>query len=1347
MLADWVRLGARLVRLLRDQRHSEAREAGLRRLLELARASAARRAARAARPLGIIYPPELPITARREEIVRAIRCHQTVVIAGETGSGKTTQLPKMCLEAGLGIEAMIGCTQPRRVAALSISRRLAEELDVAWGAEVGCKIRFDDRTRPETRVKVMTDGALLAETQSDPLLAHYNALIIDEAHERSLNIDFLLGYLKGLLARRPELRLIITSATIDTAAFSRAFNDAPVIEVSGRLFPVEVVYAPPIPDEEGEITLLDAAARQAERVLCEPGGGDALIFLPGEADIRELCDLLKTRFPGDAELVPLFGRLTTDEQQRAFAPSSRRKLVVATNIAETSLTIPNIRWVIDAGLARLSRYSPRTRTRRLPIEPVSQSSANQRKGRAGRVRDGVCIRLYSEEDFARRLEFTQPEIQRANLAEVILRLKAWRLGEIETFPFLNPPALPAIQAGYELLQELGALDEHRELTPLGRDLARLPIDPALGRMLLQARREGALRELLIIAAGLSIQDPRERPLEHKESAAQAHRRFADPRSDFLSLLNLWNVVQEQWENLPTQSQRRKFCKTNFLSYLRLREWRELHAQLRDGLEQLGLGDPSETPAGYDAIHRGILAGLLGHVAQRTERNTYKTAGNRQVLAFPGSVLYERSAPAAPRRKSGPPGPPRSASPAWIVAGEFVQTSQLFARGLAGIDPLWITELAPHLCRTTLHEPHWSPEAGQVLAEERTVFKGLLLRRRKVAYGNHCPAEAAEIFIRSALIEERLLPEPQTGADREDERVLPRARLALLALDARAAPPARHAFLERNHQLRHKIETWRTRLRQADLPDLETALAAFYARRLGNLSSLHALNRLLGERGQDYLCARAEDLAPGHNLDEVAEAFPDRVEVAGQAVSLSYHYDPGEERDGVTVRLSPGLAHTIPAAPLEWAVPGLREAQAAEFLRALPKSLRRELMPLADKAREMARELQPAGDSLCAAMAAFVKARYGVQVSAEAAPGTASAGHLRPRFDIIAAGARPVASGRDLPALRRQLEAERLRAAEDPEAWRTAERRWERFGLTAWNFGEVPERITINDLGPIYAWPGLELEAGQVNLRLFRAPEAARTASQAGFRRLVELAVQKDLAWLEKDLRGLRALAPLLNGLVPYETLHEQAGDNLRRHLLPADTAGPLREESFSASVARAKARLNGLGFELIKRLTAVLEVRQALARQLGARPAPTPAPGPLRSLDQLVLPPAPAAPGTGFAHLIHKELERLAPANFLELVPFEKLPDLPRYLRALAMRFERGSRNPLADRERAARVAPFQAALERLRAAAGQSPPAPGKAEEFRWMIEEFKVSIFAQELGTAYPISPQRLEHWLAQH
>ncbi|MDB6068167.1 MAG: hrpA [Pedosphaera sp.] len=1349
LLPDWVRLGSRLVRLLRDQHHPGAHDAILDRLLAQARASVELRERRRQGVPRISYPPELPITSRKDDIVDAIRKHQVVVIAGETGSGKTTQIPKMCLEAGLGIEAKIGCTQPRRVAALSISRRIAEELNVGWGREVGCKIRFDDRSNSETYIKLMTDGILLAETQGDPLLSEYNAIIIDEAHERSLNIDFLLGYLKGLLVKRRDLKLIITSATIDTEAFSRAFDNAPIIEVSGRLFPVEVVYAPfdAVSEENGDTTFIDAAVRATEQILYEPGDGDVLIFMPGERDIRETSDLLEGRFSSEAEIIPLFGRLSSGDQQRVFAPSGRRKIIIATNIAETSLTIPGIRYVIDSGLARMSRYNPRTRTKRLPVEEISQSSANQRKGRSGRVQNGVCIRLYSEEDFAERPPYTQPEIQRANLAEVILRMKAFRLGDIETFPFVNPPPPAAIQGGYTLLQELGALDDARQLTALGSDLARLPIDPTLGRMLLQSQHEHATRELLIIAAGLSIQDPRERPLDQKDAAAAAHKRFLDPKSDFLALLNIWNAVHDQWETLKTQNQRRRFCKTHFLSYTRMREWQDLHSQLHDALEELGTVKLNESNAAYDAIHRSILTGLLGHVACLEERNLYKSGGNRQLTLFPGSSLYDRTEKprksAQPKTKS-PPRPPSANQPPWIMAGEIVETSQLFARTVAGIDPLWIVQLAPHFCKFTHHNPHWSATSGRVLVDEKVTLYGLEVHHRKVAYGNINAKEATEIFIRSALVEEALLPEPPRNRRDEDESSS-RATQALLAtVSTEERPlPAQYRFLEHNRQVRHKIETWQTRVRRHDLADIDHALVEFYSRHIHDVSSVHELNRLLREQTDpNFLCITEADLAGGQELHYDAGAFPEAVPLAGQTVALSYAYAPGEDHDGVTVKLTHTLAQTISPASVEWAVPGLREGQISELLRALPKAIRRELMPFPPKVAEIARDLRPTGQSLRHDLAGFIHRRYGIEVSPTAWPADALPQHLRPRIEILGNNQKTISAGRDLDQLRRQLENVKVEPTGDSPAWTRAAQQWERFGLTAWTFGDLPERITVTEhpTVPLFAWPGLQVEEDHVSLRMFRSQESARRTSLGGVQRLVDLAVQKDLGWLQKDLRALTRFESIL-GPGSSEELQTTAFENLKRHVLPATPLPALAETHFRAAVEEARTRIPGLAAQLIDRLGIILQLRQEILRRCG--PAPTPAAPRQKTLSDLKqLGTQPAA--VRVTNPIAIDLEALLPKRFLETVPFTQLTQLPRYLKALLIRAERAALNPVKDQERVRQLAPYTEALTKLSVASAKSDEARHRIQEFRWMIEEFKVSLFAQELGTSIPVSAKRLDEQL---
>lgn len=1361
LLSDWVRIGARAARLFRDRLHPDRHEAILARLIAQAEESVRWCERRRVNIPKISFPPDLPIVARQDEIVAAIRKHQVVVIAGETGSGKTTQLPKMCLEAGLGIEARIGCTQPRRVAALSISRRIAEELGVAWGREVGCQIRFEDRTGPETYIKLMTDGILLAETQGDPLLTGYNALIIDEAHERSLNIDFLLGHLKGLLSERPDLKLIITSATIDTAAFSRHFENAQIIEVSGRMFPVEVRYAPldAASEERGELTFVEAAVTEVERILYDSVAGNVLVFMPGERDIRETSDLLEGRCGRDAEIIPLFGRLSADEQQRVFSSSERRKIIVATNIAETSLTLPGIRFVVDTGLARISRYNPRTRTRRLPVEPVSQSSANQRKGRAGRVQEGVCVRLYSEEDFLERPPYTQPEIQRANLAEVILRMKAFRFGEIERFPFVNPPAPAAIEGGYGLLQELGALDEARELTALGRDLARLPIDPTLGRMLLQSQQEHATRELLIIAAGLSIQDPRERPLEKRAAADAAHQRFTDPRSDFLTLLNLWNAVHDQWESLRSQGQRRRFCQAHFLSYLRLREWQDLHAQLHGALEDLGTVNLNESNADYAAIHRSILTGLLGHVATRTERNAYQGAGHREVQVFPGSVLFERAE--ASVKKRGPAGKDSSAEagaekrrtkqPLWLVAGEIVETTQRFARTLAGIDPEWIVQLAPHLCRVTHQNPHWSAAAGRVLVEEIATLYGLEVHRRKTPFGTINPAEATAIFVRSALVEEDLLPPIRIGRSIPDEMADGEERP-----EHRGELPAQYQFLNHNRSVRQRVENWQTRVRRPGLRDPDQALFEFYSKRLTGVSSVAELNRALREApGTDFLRATEADFTGGLDLGFDAVAFPETVTIAGHPVPVAYAYAPGEEWDGVTLRLPAELIATVPSSVLEWSIPGLRSELAAELLSSLPKSLRRELQPFPPKIQEMVRELEPVGGTLAGEMGRWIQQRYRVQIPPESWKLESVPMHLRPRFEAVGGNGKVMAAGRDPAELRMRLGTVRVIPVGDSPGWKRLAQQWERFGLNSWTCGDLPEQLTFTEGAGVtlQAWPGLALEEGSVHLRLFRTATAARAASQMGFRRLVELALHKDFGWLEKDLRTLDRLHTVHGSPATAEVLRESALENLRRHILPGTASSPLTRAAFDSAVASAHERMRGTALQLVERVGTILELRKQLLQRLG--PLATPAsPARARTLNdfsQLALGPvrggsAPAISLRPGVAAVSAELESLLPPRFLEAIPFNQLPQLPRYLKALLLRLERAGTNPGKEADRARQIAPYQEAWRKLNAVPATTEEGWRQRNEFRWMLEEFKVSIFAQELGTTVPVSAPRLDTLLEQ-
>ncbi|HEX8312664.1 MAG TPA: ATP-dependent RNA helicase HrpA [Chthoniobacteraceae bacterium] len=1259
--------------------------------------------------LAIQYPPDLPICGRREEIVAALATSQVLVVAGETGSGKTTQLPKMCLEAGLAERGRIGCTQPRRVAALSVSKRVAEELRVTWGREVGCKMRFNDDTGRETRIKFMTDGILLAEIQSDPLLRAYSALIIDEAHERSLNIDFLLGYLQRLLRQRPELKLVITSATIDTAAFSQAFGGAPIIEVSGRLWPVEIRHAPVASfareQEADELDHVQAAVRATEDALIESDDGDVLVFMPTERDIRDTRELLEGSLGSGIDVIGLFGRMPAAEQQRIFAPGAKRRVIVATNIAETSLTLPRIRYVVDAGLSRLSRYNPRTRTKRLPVEPISQSSANQRAGRAGRVQDGICIRLYSEDDFAERPRFTQPEIQRANLAEVILRMKAFRLGEIETFPFLNPPQSASIRAGYRLLHELGAIDDTNELTPLGHELARLPLDPTLGRMLLQARAEKALPEMLIIAAGLSVPDPRERPEEQKAAAATAHRAFADPDSDFLTLLAIWKAAPPA-ETRGGGNALRRFCKANFLSVSRMREWRDIHRQLADAVDEEpakprnGRGvapthhdqatSDGVKEASYPAIHRAVLTGLLGQIAQRLEKNIYKAAGDRQVTLFPGSNLYERREKA---RKSGPAtAPEKSRQPPWIMAGEIVETSQLFARTVAGINPDWVVELGAHLCQFRYTEPHWSAKAGRVLVLERVLVHGLEISRQHVDHGKINPVEATELFIRGALVAEE-------------------ARLPL-------------RFFVENQAVREKIETALTRVRSRRAHDLDEALYQFYAARIEGVSSAHDLNRLVRARiirEPDFLCATEADLIGDDEATYDRALFPDRVSLGNTALPVTYAYAPGGEADGVTVRVPLPMASQLTTGQLQWMVPGLREEQIGVLLRALPKRIRKPLMPIEPKIREVAAEFDPGRADFLEALAGFLTRKYRVPVQREDWPPQSLPTHLQLRVEIVDRGDKAVLAGRDLAAIKADVEKRDDRS----DAWQKAAQKWERRGLTLWSIGDLPDSVLVENVGgaPLLAYPGLALREGEVDLRLFRKLEEAETASAGGVRKLAELVLARDLARLWKELGSIAvtpgsapkrpaslqdAFGQLNAKLQPAgasaspEILQKSAYEHILAHAFRLDPILPLKEARFLAMVEAARRELPALAYKVREVARQIVDFRAKLLSSSKKYPD------------------------------LQRDVDRLAPLDFLAGTPPAQLQHLHRYLRAIQVRAERAAVSPAKDAEKARQLAPF---------ADWESRVPADQRENFRWLLEEFRVSLFAQELGTAQPISAARLK------
>ena len=1285
-------------------------------------------------PFRLEFPPELPITSRVEEITAAIQANQVVILAGETGSGKTTQIPKMCLAAGRGSLGRIACTQPRRVAALSVSRRVAEELGVQWGREVGCKIRFNDETTRDTVIKFLTDGMLLAEVQGDPLLRGYDTIIIDEAHERSLNIDFLLGHLRTLRYKRPELKIVITSATIDTEAFSKAFDDAPIIQVEGRTYPVEVIYAPL--DEFGSdaaegdereaqaeaLHYIDGVVEAVQRIVRESTGGDVLVFLPSERDIRELGDLLDGRRLGNCEVIPMFGRLSNVEQQRVFASTQRRKIILATNIAETSLTIPGIRFVVDTGLARLSRYSPTARTRRLPIEPVSQSSADQRKGRSGRVADGVCIRLYSEKDFLERPRFTQPEIQRANLADVILRMKAFGLGDIERFPFINMPAAKSIRAGYALLEELGALDASddvadsvRVLTPIGRELARLPVDPTVGRMILEARAEKALREVVIIAAGLSIQDPRERPMDKQQQADNAHRRFVHPDSDFLTLLNIWEAYHGEFETMA-QAKLRRFCRDHFLSYTRMREWRDIYTQLIDTLEQRddfrltsayhGMGEVDQkttafgTPS-YRAIHRSILAGLLGNIAHLDEENGgYKATHDRRVTLFPGSVLFRREEPKKRSPEGGPRGgaskgaPPKT--PRWIISAEIMETSRLFARTCARLDPLWALDLGAHLVRVSHSEPFWDVEKGRVMAKQRTRLYGLELESKAVGYGKIDAVHALEIFIREGLVNDTIS----------------------FPLD----------FIAHNRSVREKLADALTRARDSGFLNLDEATYRYYAARLEKtpVSAVGELVDLVRERrGAEprFLMLETEDLRDPETLEHDAEAFPEALPLDNRALPLAYAYKPGQTDDGVTLDVSVREAETLTPAALDWAVPGHLGQKVEHYLRALPKELRRGFVPLAETAKSLAEQvaardrLTDRRESLIQALAAQIAERFRITLDPAVWADKPLPDHLRVRVRVLDAKGNPLCASRELAEIDEALHLQKRAASAtvarvEPEAWRRARAKWETSAQTSWKFGDVPERVLVTEQAgvPVFAFPALQAEKDGVAVRLAKTPEEAGDVTGRGLAALMERQLSNDLGWLERDLRAVKNLGPLISTLAPAEELQAQAFAMLRGWLCdPGRVAGARGYTTavFTAAIEKSQADLRGIVPRFCDQLREILTLRQTLMIQPGAQAG------------------------------LERDLAALLPPDFLRTTPYAQLPHFPRYLKGMKLRAERWRQNPAKDAERAGQLASYVGAAGKLREREG--------GEAFRWLVEEFRVSLFAQELGTAEPVSAVKLDRALA--
>lgn len=1225
------------------------------------------------------YPSALPIAAKRHEIVRAIKDHPVLIISGETGCGKSTQLPKMCLEAGRGIAGKIACTQPRRIAAITIAHRIAEELGETTGRSVGYKIRFQDRTPPEAYIKVMTDGMLLAETQSDHCLYEYDTLIIDEAHERSLNIDFLLGISKTLLDVRPELKIIITSATLDTEKFSRAFNDAPVIHVGGRMYPVEVEYMPAesFSKDAEEADTIDMAVQAVERLKARKQPGDSLIFMPTEQDILETCERLEGKPYAATTILPLYARLPASHQGRVYSVIGP-KIVVATNVAETSLTIPGIRYVIDTGLARISQYQPGTRINSLPISLISRASADQRKGRCGRVQEGLCVRLYSEKNYESRLPFTPPEILRSNLAGVILRMIFLSLGHPSEFPFVDRPHPKTIKDGYETLLELGAIarkGRDYELTLMGRRMALMPLDPKISRMLLEAEKEDCLREVAIIASALSIRDPRERPPDKAGLADQAQAPFAHPDSDFLTLLNIWDRYHSASANLTSQSKRKIFCHEHFLSFARMREWTYVHDQIISILKEqkiaLGRTEKIEMSASlYAGIHRSILSGFLCNIAVHKEKNIFQAAKGREVMVFPGSTLFNKS---------------RS----WIVAAEMVRTSRLFARTAAKIDPAWLEELGGEACRYSYSGPHWEKNRGEVRAKERVTLFGLeIVSGREVPYGPKNPAEAHDIFIRDGLVEGRIMEPP--------------------------------AFLQHNLNLQKKILEMEEKMRRRDIMVHEDAMAGFYSQRLGGVYDVRGLEKRIRQMGSDdFLKMNERDLLLSRPDEKELALYPDELAVAGRLFQASYKFAPGEDDDGVTLKIpSPQMAG-IPAEALEWGVPGFFKEKIAALIKGLPKRYRKQLMPLSDTADIIAGEMAQTDFSLFETLAKFVHKRFHVDIPAAEWAKADIPKYLKTRIAVTDCEGREMAASRDPSILRRA--ALSSSAAEDSAEWKSAEEKWQREDLTSWDFGDLPESIPV---GPfLKAHPALEPAEKGVNLILFKTHEEALTSHEKGVEALLLQRFAKDLEYMRRYLvlpEEYEKPALYFGGKSAVE---KSLLDNLRREIFRQNLRTKEEFEAFAETIVRAlfekehtlrEATLNILG--AYQRTRRVLQAIEASSRP-----------------NQAI---------ASICRQIRAELQEIAPKDFLEIYPLERLSRLPRYICSLEVRAERGKNDPEKDRKKAEQVEPFVKVLRRMQEGISAKTSLEKKkaVSEFRWMIEEFKVSLFAPELKAAFPISAKRL-------
>jgi ATP-dependent helicase HrpA len=1281
----------------------------------------------------IVFPEDLPVSGRRAEIAKALMENQVVIVSGETGSGKTTQLPKICLELGRGEKAMIGHTQPRRIAASSTAKRIAHELGSPLGEHVGYKVRFNDTLSAGAWVKLMTDGILLAETQTDPLLKAYDTIIIDEAHERSLNIDFLLGYLREILPRRPDLKVIITSATIDADRFARHFGTpekpAPVIEVSGRLYKVEVRYRPVERDLEftpaqgkqdagksmskaqaarDKRDLMDAVVDGVDE-LCRLGQGDVLVFLPGEREIRDCAEALRKHHPPHVEILPLFARLSVEEQDRVFRTTNARRIVLATNVAETSLTVPGIRYVVDAGLARVKRYSYRNKVEQLQIEPISQAAANQRAGRCGRVADGVCIRLYEENDFVQRPKFTDPEILRSSLAAVILRMKSLHLTDVETFPFVEPPQGRAVADGYQLLQELGAVDDANELTAMGRKLAKLPLDPRVGRMILAAVDNVCLTEMLIIASALSVQDPRDRPMEYQQQADEKHKKFADEKSEFLSFLKIWRWFEQAIEHKKTNRQLQDNCRENFLSQVRLREWRDVHSQLLTIVKEQGWR-LNDAPATYEQLHMALLTGLLGNIGYKMEDEGGQTGGaylgarGIKFHIWPGSTLG---------KKAGK----------WIMAAELVETTRLYARCIAQIQPEWVEKIGGHLLKKSWGEPRWEKRTAQVTASERATLYGIVVySQRRINYAQHNPQEAREIFIRDALV----------GGDYE----------------------TRSPFFAHNHKLIREIENLEHKSRRLDVLVDDQLIYAFYDKEIpSDVVNGAGFEKWYKDAARDnpkLLYLNREELMRHEAAGVTTDLFPKTMNVTGIEMGLSYHFEPGSPRDGVTLTVPLFALNQIPRERADWLVPGMLKEKVQLLLKSLPQKLRRHCVPLPDyAARFFERNEDPVrfgrGD-LIDALIADIHAQTGVRVMTTDFKLETLPAHLFMNFKVVDEHGRQLDMGRNLATLQAELggqarqsfqrmaettpvtgqasakplaaaapapvQAKGKAATPAPAAPAPASAH---TNITGWTFGELPELLEITQ-GKItlIGFPALVDKGTHCDLEVFDDPNVAARTHRVGLRRLFALQFKEQLKFAEKNVPGLQQMGMQFMSVGTPEELREQI---VAKAIEIACLQDPLPHDAASFNKRRdeGKGRIGLLINETARLAGQILAEFHGLPKRLQG------------------LPPAVASD-------MQAQLQGLVHKRFIAETDYSQLAHFPRYLKAMNVRLEKLRANPARD---AQLMAEWQTAATQFQRTVKNQPlkNLDPRMIEFRWMLEELRVSLFAQELRTPMPVSSKRLQ------